>query len=151
MPGSGVPYQLQPPLEWNTGIYIGATKGLTHISPSILDAGINGRFPEADDNAIYTLQGDPKAFRFFVQWLYNAKTEVVQGYKSHKDLYKGNKLGCFAFRDSLMRELIPQHWIDILSVETFSTAYQRCPPESMTGKWVVEGIPLQLLNQVPGR
>ena len=46
--------------------------GLTHLSPSIFDAGINGRFPEADNNAMDMRNNLPQAFLYLVQWLYKA-------------------------------------------------------------------------------
>ena len=46
----------------------------------------------------------PKAFRFFVQWLYNAKTERYKAVKHMKTCTKGDELSCSAFCNSLMRD-----------------------------------------------
>ena len=82
---------------------------------------------------------DPKAFSSFVRWLYTGKVEqdpdpipLAQAW------ILGDKLGCRAFSDRALLEILEYHQGSSLKATTIQFAYINTPEGSKLRKWVLD-------------
>ncbi|KAL8784602.1 MAG: hypothetical protein Q9213_003857 [Squamulea squamosa] len=136
-------------------------KLLTHDS-AFFAAVLNGSFSEAITNTIELTDDDPRAFKFFVQWLYTGKFSLVscRDGELYIDESKmelgdipnflcvvwglGDKLNCPAFQDHAMLQMLTLHEDIYLQQDVVADAYKTSAPGSKLRKFVVD----QFLHEI---
>ena len=122
---------------------------VTHCS-IFFSAALNSHFAEANSNTVSLPDENPETFENFVQWLYAGEIQVDvrpdDSYKAHKELSRllveswtlGDMLGCPAFQDAAMTQLLALHWKHAIKPSTVDAAYDGSLPDSELRKWAME-------------
>ena len=120
---------------------------LTHCSP-FFAAALEGSFFEAESRTVSLPDDNPEVFETFVQWLYigeiRCTVELFDSYERWTSLIVaswmlGDKLGCQAFQDAAMTQLLAYHNKgDAIQISAVRAAYEGSPPGSKLRKWAVD-------------
>ena len=113
-------------------------KLLIHVSP-FFNAALNGSWVEATSNSISLPEDNPAAFENFVQWIYIGKMSPGSHVPTYIEAWTlGDKLGCPAFQDCAILQLLYLHQDAYVEPKTVQLAYEGSMACSRLRKWALQ-------------
>ena len=124
-------------------------KLLAHVSP-FFDAALKGSWVEATSNNITLPEDNPVVFETFVHWIYIGN--MNPGSRIDVPMYigawtLGDKLGCPAFQDYAMLQLLFLHEDAFVEPKTVQLAYEGSMAGSRLRKWALQEFTMGIIKK----